>query len=89
MPCPKLGEPISCAGRSQTYSTELGPWVDYCFRAQMHLLLGAHRFVSARGVQQGDPLGPLLFALATHDAVLRARSLTEQRFPGKLDIVAF
>ena len=40
-----------------------------------------------RGVQQGDPLGPALFALSIHDAT--ARETTEQAYPGQLDFTAF
>ena len=54
-----------------------------------HLFLGSSRLSSARGIQQGDPLGPLLFALAIHDAVVKSKAAAEQRFPGKLDFVVF
>ena len=40
-------------------------------------------------MQQGDPLGPALFALAIQDAILKARDATEQAFPGQLDFTAF
>ena len=42
-----------------------------------------------RGVQQGDPLGPALFALAIHDAILKARDTTERALLGQLDFTAF
>ena len=47
-------------------------------------MLGQERLISARGIQQGDPLGPLLFSLALQPilADLAARS-----GPDKLDLV--
>ena len=40
------------------------PWVHSCYGGHSHLYAQGTRLVSAQGVQQGDPLGPLLFALA-------------------------
>ena len=42
---------------------ELAAWVEYCYGTQPVLYLGEHQLKSCTGVQQGDPLGPLLFAL--------------------------
>ena len=42
----------------------LSAWFESCYGAQPHLLLGKHIIHSCCGVQQGDPLGPLGFALA-------------------------
>ena len=36
----------------------LSPWVDFCYKRSSNLMLGHKKLVSARGVQQGDPLGP-------------------------------
>jgi hypothetical protein len=42
----------------------LGPWVTSCYDSPSHLFFeGEIVCNSARGVQQGDPLGPLLFCL--------------------------
>ena len=38
------------------------------------LFFGSHIIQSAEGVQQGDPLGPLLFCLTIHPLVLRLQS---------------
>jgi Reverse transcriptase (RNA-dependent DNA polymerase) len=44
--------------------SSLGPWVTWCYDSPSHLFYeGEIVCISARGVQQGDPLGPLLFCL--------------------------
>ena len=44
---------------------------------------------SQRGVQQGDPLGPSLFALAIHPCVSEAARIAESRFLGELEYNSF
>ena len=39
------------------------PWVHSCYAYPSHLFFGSQRLRSTTGVQQGDPLGPLLFSL--------------------------
>ena len=41
----------------------LTPWMESCYGTQPFLHLGDHTILSSSGVQQGDPLGPLCFAL--------------------------
>ena len=41
----------------------LSPWVERCYVCQPLLHFGSHSLLSCIGVQQGDPLGPLGFAL--------------------------
>ena len=53
------------------------PWVDFCYKSQSRLLLGPRQIISARGIQQGDPLGPALFSLAIHSAIVQAKNQVE------------
>ena len=49
----------------------LSAWIESCYSGQPRLLLGEHVINSCCGVQQGDPLGPLGFALTLHSLVER------------------
>ena len=47
----------------------MAAWLESSYGSQPHLLLGEHTVHSCTGVQQGDPLGPLGFALALQPLV--------------------
>ena len=51
----------------------ISPWLECCYGSQPLLFLGEHTILSCCGVQQGDPLGPLGFALALHPIVERIK----------------
>ena len=42
----------------------LSPWAEWCYAKPSKLYFGSETLSSEKGVQQGDPIGPLLFALA-------------------------
>ena len=73
----------------RTVAPDLAPWCDFCYRDHAHLVIGDKLLSSARGVQQGDPLGPALFALAIHPKILKAKRRVESEFPGGLDFSVF
>ena len=52
----------------------LSCWMESCYSCQPMLVLGDHSINSCSGVQQGDPLGPLGFALTLHPIVERISS---------------
>ena len=47
----------------------MAPWIDASYAQESVLLLAAADLSSSRGVQQGDPVGPALFALGIHDDI--------------------
>ena len=56
------------------YVPELYPFVFQCYRHATTLSFGDFIIESVEGVQQGDPLGPLLFCLAIKELIGRLRS---------------
>ena len=58
----------------------MAAWLECCYGSQPLLHLGKHTILSQCGVQQGDRLGPLAFALSLHPVVERIK----QEVPGLL-----
>ena len=51
---------------------ELFAWVQWCYCCAGELYFGPHRILSTTVVQQGDPLGPLLFPCALSLVLFKA-----------------
>ena len=47
--------------------------MSYCLAPSPPLVHGSQRLLSDEGVQQGDPLGPMLYAIATHEIAQEGR----------------
>ncbi|GKB71595.1 hypothetical protein Tco_0933007 [Tanacetum coccineum] len=47
----------------------ISPRVEFCYSNPARLYYGEHMLWSCQGVQQGDPLGPLLFVLVLHPLI--------------------
>ena len=67
----------------------LAPWADFSYGAHAGLWLDGKPLASRRGVQQGDPLGPLFFALALQIAIEKVKARAIAEAPGDLDFMAF
>jgi hypothetical protein len=61
--------------QTQAHFPELLPWVDWCYGDMPHLIHVTGNIRSCVGVQQGDPLGPLLFCLVLNILVRRLAEL--------------
>jgi hypothetical protein len=60
---------------------ELYPYLKMGYAKTSHLWWDGHRMMSAWGVQQGDPLGPLLFCLVIHPVVTEVANQVVAEFP--------
>ena len=56
------------------YAPDIYPPVHSAYAKPTHLFLGNNIMNSSEGVQQGDPLGPLLFCLAIHPMLTHLKS---------------
>jgi len=59
---------------AQTHLPEIYPFICDCYSSKTSLFHGDFCLDSATGVQQGDPLGPALFALAIHRVTSEVKS---------------
>ena len=52
---------------SEKHFPELTPWINWCYSTDSALTYGSQTVASTEGVQQGDPLGPLLFSMVLRE----------------------
>ncbi len=68
---------------------ELVPFADWCYREASQLQIQGRQIKSATGVQQGDPLGPVLFCLGVHQAIRTALDLARREGVPDVDMCFF
>jgi len=64
-------------------------WVLFCYSVGAPLFLQHHILFATTGVQQGDPLGPLLFALVLHPFLVNLKARFSLKVGAILDDVTF
>ena len=52
----------------------LSRWAEWCYSHPSHLYFGPNTISSESGVQQGDPIGPLLFSLALQPLLIELQN---------------
>ena len=55
--------------------SQLYPWVKICYGESSHLTFGDSNISSEAGVQQGDPLRPILFSLLLQPALKELKGI--------------
>jgi len=58
----------------KSFCPQFFPFISQAYQYDSNLYFGSKFFLSKRGVQQGDPLGPALFALTIHPMILALQS---------------
>ena len=63
----------ACLRGVQRYCPQLLRWAVWSLTGPSILYMGEHILLSQTGVQQGDPLAPLLFSRCLHKAIQKSR----------------
>jgi hypothetical protein len=69
--------------RELQHFPSLYKWTRWVYGSQPWLFFGNYLLHSAKGVQQGDPLGPFLFALTLHPIILQIQDLLSKEISSK------
>lgn len=81
---------FNCVGRQvfleqcRHHFPGLSQWAEWCYAKPANLYFGSETISSEKGVQQGDPIGPMLFALALQPLL---RELNNGRSEQSLELI--
>ena len=65
----------ACLEGVEKFCPDLLRWAKWCLNGSSHVYFGSHTIPCTTGVQQGDPLAPLLFAVGLHAIIERLQTL--------------
>ncbi|CAE8581495.1 unnamed protein product [Polarella glacialis] len=90
---PGFGNAFNCIDQNaalqqvRLHFPELAHWAQWCYAEHYDVLFGTHTLRSAAGIQQGDPLGPLIFSAAIQPLTAELKQLSVNN--KKLDLTTF
>ena len=60
----------SCIKEVKKHIPHLNKWAEWCYLRPSRLIFGDHVIIFETGIQQGGPIGSLLFAMGFHPILL-------------------
>ena len=83
MPLTMFQDKLPVLNQCHSHFPKLLPWVSWCYRHPTNHWHPLGSLSSTSGVQQGDPLGSLLFSLVIHPVIIGIKNTCESLFFNK------